>query len=140
MTEVISFLCVFVWIFVFLIYGLILFSDSEFQKQTRVPETPPPPTVCQEKLCVASWLTVARPVVRYSPVLLALTPAHLPELTRSLPHHLSRRTKCATLFWQSSLKCQPGVTNPCRPLGPRRPGSVGGALPWIKQGARNMPR
>eukprot|EP00064_Thunnus_orientalis_P004316 superscaffoldBa00000390_g4327 len=27
--------------------------------------------------------------------------------------------------WQSSPKCQPGVTNPCRPLGPRRPGSVG---------------
>lgn len=51
-----------------------------------------PSTMCQEKLCVASRLTVARPVVRYSPVLLALMPAHLPELTRSLPHHLSRRT------------------------------------------------
>lgn len=74
---------------------------------------------------LAGWPTVARPAVRYGPVRLALMPAHLPELTRSLPHHLSRRTKCAVVSWQSSPKCQPGVTNPCRPLGPRRPGSVG---------------
>ncbi|KAA8594671.1 hypothetical protein FQN60_011806 [Etheostoma spectabile] len=52
-------------------------------------------------------------------------PAHLSELTRLLPHYLSRRTKCAVVSWQSSPKCQPGVTNPCRPLGPHRPGSVG---------------
>ena len=84
-----------------------------------------PSTMCQEVLCLAGWPTVARPAVRYGPVRLALTPAHLPELTRLLPHHLSRRTKCAMVSWQSSPKCQPGVTNPCRPLGPRRPGSVG---------------
>lgn len=77
----------------------------------------------------SGWLarrpTVARPAVRYGPVQLALMPAHLPELTRSLPHHLSRRVKCAAVSWQCSPKCQPGVTNPCRPLGPHRPGSVG---------------
>lgn len=81
--------------------------------------------MCQEVLRLAGWLTVARPAVRYGPVRLALTPAHLPELTCLLPYHLSRRTKCAMVSWQSSPKCQPGVTNPCRPLGPRRPGSVG---------------
>lgn len=84
-----------------------------------------PSTMCQEALRLAGWRTVARPAVRYGPVRLALTPAHLPELTRLLPHHLSRRTKCAVVSWQRSPKCQPGVTNPCRPLGPRRPGSVG---------------
>lgn len=81
--------------------------------------------MCQEALRLAGWPTVARPVVWYGPVRLALTPAHLPELTRLLPHHLSRRTKCAMVSWQSSPKCQPGVTNPYQPLGPCRPGCVG---------------
>lgn len=84
-----------------------------------------PSTMCQEALRLSGWLIVARPAVRYGPVPLAPTPAHLPELTCSLPHHLSRRTKCTVVSWQSSLKCQPGVTNPCRPLGPHKAGSVG---------------
>ena len=84
---------------------------------TRGRNVPPPPPLCAS---LAGW-----PAVRYGPVQLALTPVHLPKLTPSLPHHSSRRTKCALVSWQCSLKCQPGVTNPCRSVGPRRRGSVG---------------
>lgn len=103
-------------------------------------ETPATPLRARKRyVWLACRPTVARPAVQYGPVQLALTPAHLPELTHSLPHHLSRRVKCAAVSWQCSPKCQPGVTNPCRPLGPRRPGSVG-RCPASDGGARNMPR
>lgn len=90
-----------------------------------------PSTMCQEAWRLSGWLTVARPAVLYGPVPLALMPAHLPELTCSLPHHLSRRTKCAVVSWQNSLKCQPGVTNPCRPLALTRLVVWGSALDQI---------
>lgn len=81
-------------------------------------------TACQDALCPAGSSAVARPAVRCGPVRLAPAPAHLPELTHSLPQHSSRRTKCAPVSWQSSPKCQHGVTNPCWPAGLRVRGAA----------------
>lgn len=37
--------------------------------------------------------------------------------------------KCATVSWHRFPKCQPDVTNPCRPLGPPQAWSVGVLTP-----------
>lgn len=44
----------------------------------------PASQICARMCCarLSGWPTVARPAVRYGPAQLALTPAHLPELTR----------------------------------------------------------
>lgn len=95
-------------------------------------------TVCQKALRLTGWQTVARPAVRYGPVRLALTPAHLPELTLSLPHHLSRRTKCAVVL----AKLPEMSTWRDKPMPAPWPSQAWycGALPWIRREARNMPR
>lgn len=82
--------------------------------------------MCQDVLRPAVWLAdscQASGPVRSSAVGTDARPSAWVDT--SLPHHLSRRMKCAVVSWQCSPKCQPGVTNPCRPAGPHRPGSVG---------------